>query len=327
MSSDNLTTVINKSLFQEYEVHTVTLEGEPERTKHWFRATDVCEILYKKGNAYNNSQRHCKDWQLREISVGGGRPAYYICLSGVLRIALRSKTLLGIAFQDWLTEEMIPILFTQGVFILPTATPSQILTSCTDAIVNWSNQIDQLKAIATTPAPQDSFQDYQNWKVLETLRKAVDGEKARLEAEYETGLQDYAHAAIHRLAILIEVDIADCLYQIARTRACLDSDFLSNWEDTIARAESCGYAKSREFLEESANLRAEWHLLQGGYGKPEKYRTDDYLIDNKANTRSRKRKEMDKVNQDRVNRGQHPQVNKYDDDYDGENADKEGSVA
>lgn len=99
------------------EVFSITLENEPEKTKHWFRATDLCEILFTKGNAQRYVNLHCKDWQYREFKVGKGRPALYVCESGVYRLILRSKAPIALEFQDWLTEEVIPKLRNQGLYI------------------------------------------------------------------------------------------------------------------------------------------------------------------------------------------------------------------
>lgn len=112
--------------FSDSEVFCITLENEPEKTKHWFRATDLCKVLFSKGNAQRYVTLHCKDWQYREFQIGMGRPALYVCESGVYRMILRSKAPIALEFQDWLTEELLPKLRASGGYIMPTATSSQL---------------------------------------------------------------------------------------------------------------------------------------------------------------------------------------------------------
>lgn len=112
--------------FSDSEVFSVTLENEPEKTKYWFRATDLCQILFAKGNSHKYVTLHCKEWQYREFQVGMGRPALYVCESGVYRLILRSKAPVALDFQDWLTEEVLPKLRTSGAYVMPNITSEQL---------------------------------------------------------------------------------------------------------------------------------------------------------------------------------------------------------
>lgn len=112
--------------FSNSDVFSVTLEGEPEKTRHWFRATDLCAVLFDQKNAFRYVNQHCKDWQYREFQVGKGRPALYVCESGVYRLILRSKASIAIEFQDWLTEDILPKLRAEGGYIMPYATQRQL---------------------------------------------------------------------------------------------------------------------------------------------------------------------------------------------------------
>jgi prophage antirepressor-like protein len=112
--------------FSDSDVFSLTLESEPEKTRHWFRATEICELLFSRNNAHKYVTIHCKDWQYREFQVGSGRPALYICESGVYRLILRSKAPVALEFQDWLTEDVLPKLRASGGYIMPTATSAQL---------------------------------------------------------------------------------------------------------------------------------------------------------------------------------------------------------
>lgn len=112
--------------FSNSEVFFVTLDNEPEKTRHWFRATEICDLLFSKSNSLKYVQLHCKDWQYREFQVGKGRPALYVCESGVYRMILRSKAPIALDFQDWLTEEILPKLRANNVVMLPSVTGEAI---------------------------------------------------------------------------------------------------------------------------------------------------------------------------------------------------------
>jgi prophage antirepressor-like protein len=137
--------------FSDSEVFSVTLENEPEKTKHWFRATDLCDVLFSKNNSHKYVTTHCKDWQYREFQVGNGRPALYVCESGVYRLILRSKAPIAIEFQDWLTEDVLPKLRASGGYIMPSATSEQLeaLQSELTEKVNRIKELHQEKEIIT----------------------------------------------------------------------------------------------------------------------------------------------------------------------------------
>jgi prophage antirepressor-like protein len=111
--------------FSDSDVYSVVLPDEPEKMRYWFRASEISKFL-----AYSDTFRavhsHCKDWQYREFQVGKGRPALYVCESGVYRLILRSKAPIASEFQDWLTEEVLPKLRASGGYIMPTATSDQL---------------------------------------------------------------------------------------------------------------------------------------------------------------------------------------------------------
>jgi prophage antirepressor-like protein len=112
--------------FSNSEVFSITLENEPPQTRYWFRATDLCAVLFDQKNAFRFVKQHCKDWQYREFQVGLGRPAIYVCESGVYRLILKSKALVAIEFQDWLTEGVLPKLRSTGFYMAEDITREQI---------------------------------------------------------------------------------------------------------------------------------------------------------------------------------------------------------
>ncbi len=111
--------------FNGSEIFAISLDNEPEKTKHWFRMTEVCQVLGFK-NTKETSEIHLKDWQYRQFKIGAGRPATYVCLTGLFRLCLRSKSPLAVEFQDWITEDVLIQIYQKGGYINPKATQSQL---------------------------------------------------------------------------------------------------------------------------------------------------------------------------------------------------------
>lgn len=111
---------------------TIVLYGQMEfeviyaDQKLWFRATQVCKYL-GFSNPFEALKFHCKESQYREWQVGKGRPALYLLESGLYRLILRSKKPEAIAFQDWVTEDVLPAVRKQGGYISSTITPIQAI--------------------------------------------------------------------------------------------------------------------------------------------------------------------------------------------------------
>ncbi|MBW4635789.1 MAG: hypothetical protein KME30_29090 [Iphinoe sp. HA4291-MV1] len=82
----------------------------------WFRATEACKIL-GFSNPYETVKLHCKEHQYREWQVGKGRPSLYVLESGLYRLILRSKKPEAIAFQDWVTEDVLPSIRKTGLYV------------------------------------------------------------------------------------------------------------------------------------------------------------------------------------------------------------------
>jgi prophage antirepressor-like protein len=136
--------------FSDSEVFSLTLEDEPENSRHWFRATDLCDLLFSKNNAHKYVVTHCKEWQYREFQVGLGRPALYVSESGVYRLILRSKAPIAIEFQDWITEKVLPKLRSTGFYMASDITREQIEAAYAELAIAYER-------IATLEATQRSL--------------------------------------------------------------------------------------------------------------------------------------------------------------------------
>jgi prophage antirepressor-like protein len=145
MSLFNATSVLSLSeCFNGSEVFSVSFDNEPEKTRHWFRMKEVCKVLEFR-NTKETAEIHLKDWQYKEIKLGKGRPALYVCLSGLFRLCLRSKSPMALEFQDWLTEVILPKIIASGGYISPSATSKQ-LTSLREEITHLQSQLETEQA-------------------------------------------------------------------------------------------------------------------------------------------------------------------------------------
>ena len=166
MGTNMLESVLN---FSGSKFFVLVLDREPEQTKNWFRATEICNQLFSKNNSQKYVKLHCKEWQYREFQVGNGRPALYVCESGVYRLILKSKSYSAVKFQDWLTEEVLPKLRVAGI------QPLENLTS-----IKLKNASDKLKVL------EEKNQKLSRY-ISEELNNAK--QKARVEAKIDYELE------------------------------------------------------------------------------------------------------------------------------------------
>jgi prophage antirepressor-like protein len=75
--------------------------------------------------------------------VQGGRPAIYLTLSGVIKMALASELDSSVEFQDWICDEVVPGVLLEGAYLSPEITPAQAiaatnrLSAIADAATPW----------------------------------------------------------------------------------------------------------------------------------------------------------------------------------------------
>ncbi len=82
----------------------------------WFVAREVAEALGYK-NVNRDIQRHCKGGTEMVLpSEGGNQKTKIIPESDMYRLILRSKLPQAEAFQDWVTEEILPSIRKHGVY-------------------------------------------------------------------------------------------------------------------------------------------------------------------------------------------------------------------
>lgn len=179
------------SVFKEIEFVVLVADN-----RTWFRATDVCKFL-GYSNPFESVRLHCKDYQYREWQVGKGRPSVYVLESGLYRLILRSKKPDALAFQDWVTDEVLPSIRRDGVYISPEIATHQAvaakekLNRILDAAAPWERLYDENRNKGFKWFGYRFYNDYvycflttEEWckiNQLNPVRKEVNGRCDRLE--------------------------------------------------------------------------------------------------------------------------------------------------
>ena len=131
---------------QQFHDHTVRgfldEQGEP-----WWVAVDVCEVLSIQNarDAMSRLKEHQKG--VGTIDTPGGRQrAWLVNEKGLYKLILTSRKPEAEAFQDWITDEVIPAIRKTGQYHL---TPEHVLENTRRPV-----QIQHTKDIATFLYPQ-----------------------------------------------------------------------------------------------------------------------------------------------------------------------------
>lgn len=167
---------------QDSPIRVLMLSGDP-----WFVAVDVCNCL---GLTYGHtSLQRLKPHQKgihRLYTLGGPQQMAIIDESGLYTLAMRSDKLRARAFQDWITEEVIPSIRRTGTYQLPSAT---------------SEQPDLLSAINRVD------------KRLAGFERTVDDRLGRIEGKLGSWRQGFSKAAVqYALEGVAKHNNGECIY-------------------------------------------------------------------------------------------------------------------
>lgn len=102
-----------KVFIEEYENKSKVFFTKDNKGEIWIRATQACEHL-EFSDPHRTVKKYLKEHQYQEFREGLGRPALYISESGFYRLVLKSKSVRAEVFIDWLTEDVLPKIHSQG---------------------------------------------------------------------------------------------------------------------------------------------------------------------------------------------------------------------
>lgn len=110
----NGTTIFN---FNNNQIRTLEIKGQP-----WFVASDICNILYGKsagnGHVYDVVDTNEKS-KVKRIHLGlnAGRDMIIISESGLYKLIMRSDKKEAKAFQNWVTQVVLPAIRKDGAYV------------------------------------------------------------------------------------------------------------------------------------------------------------------------------------------------------------------
>ena len=113
-------------LFQHPQLGTLTTYTD-ENGNEYFKAHDICVVL-SLTNPSSQLKRNVKDKWIFEFDDGYSKSgkALYVSEPGLYALVFRSKTPKAEAFQDWVFEEVLPKLRSNGYYVTQSITSEQI---------------------------------------------------------------------------------------------------------------------------------------------------------------------------------------------------------
>ena len=146
------------------QVRVVKINGEP-----WFVATDICKILEIEPTATRRLKDKYKSaLRLTQTSSNGvtqEREMTVVNESGMYKLVLKSRKKEAEAFQDWITDDVLPSLRKHGAYIVgqDSMTREQLvakaLVAANDIIAERDKTINQLNETVAIMEPKARYYD------------------------------------------------------------------------------------------------------------------------------------------------------------------------
>lgn len=125
----------------------ISFEAKFVDGKLWFIAKDVCDFL-EFSNVSRTVKEYCREWHYKKWHFGGdGRPALYLTLAGVIRLCLRSKNPNALDFQDWVTDDVLPEILLNNIYISPEATKEDVIKAAQERGIELALEINDQQAL------------------------------------------------------------------------------------------------------------------------------------------------------------------------------------
>jgi prophage antirepressor-like protein len=145
-------------IFDSTEVRVFNLESLT-----WFNAQDVCNIL-DITNPYRLLSKYVLPKYHRTIQENGkvGRGSLYVAEPGLYALMFQSKNIKALNFQQWVFEELLPKIRSEGYYISQDAT--------TEQLQSLQNEVTRLQA------EKNELQKKLQEKILEKIDLELDTE-------------------------------------------------------------------------------------------------------------------------------------------------------
>lgn len=107
--------------YKDAPVRTVWIDGKP-----WFVLVDLCSVLHlsNPGQVVSRLGDGVTSSYPIADSLGRIQDTTIVSESGMYRVVLRSDKPEALAFQAWITEEVLPSIREKGSYSLPGVTPT-----------------------------------------------------------------------------------------------------------------------------------------------------------------------------------------------------------
>ncbi|MBW4633585.1 MAG: Bro-N domain-containing protein [Iphinoe sp. HA4291-MV1] len=139
---------------------------------HWTLAEPVVKFLGFGSNTSRALKRHCREHHYRQIRIEGteGRSPLYVSLAGLIRLTIRSDHEKAQDFQDWITDEVVPMVLTQGLYADKSRFSDEEYQKLMDVVAERDARIAQLESengevrqCVTDFCNRMSFKDWQKF--------------------------------------------------------------------------------------------------------------------------------------------------------------------
>lgn len=150
-------------LFDGLEVRAVDRGGRP-----WFVGKDVCRVLghINKKDALSRLPDAERATVKIPDALGRQQNTTIISIAGVFRLAMTSRVDGADRFRSWVTDEVLPQIYTRGTYAAPSSpftltTREADLSALVDQVATLADQVAMLRAQAlpatTAPGPTYSL--------------------------------------------------------------------------------------------------------------------------------------------------------------------------
>lgn len=136
-------TALTVFTYTEHEIRTLAIEGEP-----WFVLADVCRVLDLSNPTMVAGRLSLDDLSTAEVidSLGREQTARIVNESGLYATIFQSRKAEALAFQRWVTHDVLPQIRQTGAYNSPTAISFEEMTA--QVITGLQERIEAAQSLA-----------------------------------------------------------------------------------------------------------------------------------------------------------------------------------
>jgi len=200
----NTTTAVVPFYFQDHEVRTIDIDGEP-----WFVAKDVCDILGLESVTKSLLRVPDNHKGVNPIhTLGGIQQINTVDEPGLYRLVLRSDKPEAEPFMEWVTAEVLPSIRKTGSYALPGHAINH-----DDVITLQAENLDLHRKYAAVLEEKIALLEFHKEK--RTNRTLTDADEAEILAMVASGMSQHAVAkAVSRSSATVSYLVRNKLREV-----------------------------------------------------------------------------------------------------------------